>query len=150
MAVYITGDLHANFNRFTNRNFPEQKELTKDDYVIVCGDFGGVWDGCDVENHNLDALNERKFTTLFVPGNHEGYDILDKLPVAEWHGGKVSYVRDSIIYLHRGQVYNIDGKMFWCFGGASSHDISDGILELDDPNRNLETLIHDTTAMDSW
>ena len=24
-------------------NFPEQIELTKDDYVIVSGGFGGVW-----------------------------------------------------------------------------------------------------------
>ena len=33
----------------------------------------------------------------------------------------------------RGQVFNIEGKVFWTFGGASSHDIRDGILEIDDP-----------------
>ena len=31
----------------------------------------------------------------------------------------------------RGQVYEINGKTFFTFGGASSHDIQDGIL---DPN----------------
>ena len=41
--IYITGDCHSNFERFIPRNFPEQKEMTKDDYVIICGDFGGVW-----------------------------------------------------------------------------------------------------------
>ena len=25
-------------------NFPEQKELGKEDYVVICGDFGGVWE----------------------------------------------------------------------------------------------------------
>ena len=40
--IYITGDCHSNFERFIPRNFPEQKEMTKDDYVIICGDFGGV------------------------------------------------------------------------------------------------------------
>ena len=43
--IYITGDTHAEFkHRFNMENFPEQKEMTKDDYVIICGDFGGVWD----------------------------------------------------------------------------------------------------------
>ena len=42
--IYITGDCHCNFERFNTENFPEQKEMTKDDYVIICGDFGGVWD----------------------------------------------------------------------------------------------------------
>lgn len=33
----------------------------------------------------------------------------------------------------RGQVYEICGKRFFTMGGASSHDIQDGILEPDDP-----------------
>lgn len=39
--IYITGDCHRNFERFNTRNFPEQKEMSKEDYVIICGDFGG-------------------------------------------------------------------------------------------------------------
>lgn len=40
--IYITGDTHAGFkHRFNMDNFPEQREMTKDDYVIICGDFGG-------------------------------------------------------------------------------------------------------------
>ena len=41
--IYITGDCHQDFERFITSNFPEQKEMTKEDYVIICGDFGGVW-----------------------------------------------------------------------------------------------------------
>lgn len=41
--IYITGDCHGNFERFNSSIFPEQNEMTKDDYVIICGDFGGVW-----------------------------------------------------------------------------------------------------------
>ena len=33
----------------------------------------------------------------------------------------------------RGQVFTIDDKTFFTFGGAQSHDIRDGILETDDP-----------------
>lgn len=41
--IYITGDCHREYRRFNTQNFPEQKGMTKEDYVIVCGDFGGVW-----------------------------------------------------------------------------------------------------------
>ena len=34
----------------------------------------------------------------------------------------------------RGQVYELEGKKIFTFGGASSHDIDGGILELDDPD----------------
>lgn len=39
--IYITGDTCADFTRFNTRMFPEQKEITKDDIVIILGDFGG-------------------------------------------------------------------------------------------------------------
>lgn len=35
--IYITGDIHGTISvgqRFNTRNFPEQKELSKNDYVI--------------------------------------------------------------------------------------------------------------------
>lgn len=41
--IYITGDTHSDFSRFKENKFPIQTEMTKDDYVIICGDFGGVW-----------------------------------------------------------------------------------------------------------
>ncbi len=41
--IYITGDTHSDYTRFTENKFPIQAEMTKDDYVIICGDFGGVW-----------------------------------------------------------------------------------------------------------
>jgi len=131
--VFVTGDTHGDWmNRLKVDSFPEQKEMTKDDYVIICGDFG-IWDDSKREKYNLDWLEDKPFTTLFVSGNHENYDILDSLPVEEWHGGKVDFVRPSVIHLTRGQVFDIEDKKFFTFGGASSHDISAGILELDDP-----------------
>lgn len=94
MALFITGDTHGAescgydsrdgyVSRLNMRNFPQQKYLTKDDYVVICGDFGGVFDTdrryfreSESEKHHLDWLDSRNFTTLFVPGNHENYDRL--------------------------------------------------------------------------
>ena len=111
--------------------------MTKEDYVIICGDFGGVWNK-EVENkeekHLLDWLEEKPFTTLFVDGNHENFDRLYSYPVELWHGGNVHKIRPSVIHLMRGQIYEIDGKSFFTFGGASSHDIESGILDPEDPD----------------
>ena len=43
--IFITGDLHGEFDihKLNTTSFPVQSDLTKDDYVIICGDFGLVW-----------------------------------------------------------------------------------------------------------
>lgn len=133
MALYLTGDTHGNFRRFLPESFYEQETTTKEDIVLVCGDFGGVWYGDKRDDDGLDFLERRPFTTAFVPGNHENYDALRTCPLEEWRGGKVRSIRPSVLMLERGQVFELDGKRVFAMGGASSHDIRDGILEPDDP-----------------
>ena len=132
----MTGDTHADIRRLNAASFFEQKEMTKDDYLIILGDFGLVWDykgESRYEKNWLDWLDEKSFTTLFIDGNHENHDRLDAMEVEEWHGGKVHRIRPSVMHLMRGQVFDIDGLSIFTFGGAGSHDISDGILEPGDP-----------------
>lgn len=135
--IYITGDCHGNFERFNQSIFPEQKEMTKEDYVIISGDFGAVWNEekeSIQETMILDWLDCKSYTTLFVDGNHENFDRLYKYPIEKWKGGKVHKIRPTVMHLMRGQVFQVDGKKIFTFGGASSHDIDGGILELDDPD----------------
>src|SRR5699024_12624046 len=49
--------------------------------------------------------------------------------------GKVHKIRDSVIHLMRGEIFDIDNKKFFTFGGAKSHDIQDGILNLDEEEK---------------
>lgn len=138
---YITGDTHSDFSRFTEENFPIQSEMTKDDYIIICGDFGGVWtfeEESRREKEALDWLNNKNFTTLFVDGNHENYTRLYNYPIEEWKGGKVHKIRDSVLHLMRGEIFDIDNKKIFAFGGAKSHDIQDGILNLDEEEKIYE------------
>lgn len=131
--IYITGDIHGIPGyRFNTHNFPEQKEMTKDDFVIICGDFGLVWDYTGEsaeERYWLDWLDDKPFTTLFVSGNHENFDRLYEYPIVDFHGGKAQQISKSVYHLVRGNVYKLCGKKFFAFGGASSHDIFDGILD---------------------
>ena len=59
-------------------------------------------------------------------------------PVEVWHGGKVHKIRDSVLHLIRGEIFDIDNKKLFAFGGAKSHDIQDGILNLDEEERIYE------------
>lgn len=131
MSVFVTGDTHGGWlHRLNMESFPEQKQLSKNDYVIILGDFG-FWQDTKEERYNLDWLDSRSFTTLWIDGNHENYDRIKDLPVEEWHGGKIQRIRPSVIHLMRGQIFEIEGRKFFTFGGASSHDIRDGVLEPD-------------------
>lgn len=127
--IYITGDCHGNFERFDLCSFPEQMNMTKDDYVIICGDFCGI-----CESLLLDSLESLPFTLLFADGNHENFDCLNRMPVELWHGGKVHKIRPSVIHLMRGQVFELEGKKIFTFGGGKSQDLEGGILEPEDPD----------------
>ena len=138
--IWITGDIHGNPSpRLSNTFFPQQKkfeETQEDNVLIVSGDFGLIWDK-DGESHSesywLDWLEDKKFTTVFVDGNHDNHPRIYKYPVKDWNGGKVHEIRPHVLHLIRGEVYTIFGKKFFAFGGASSHDIQDGILDFEDP-----------------
>ena len=120
--IYMTGDTHGNFRRFQPEYFPEQAGVTKNDVVIIAGDFGGVWFGDSRDDETLDWLERLPFTLAFVCGNHENYDALERYPVAEWHGGKVHRVRPHVLHLMRGQVFELESYRFFTMGGAKSHD----------------------------
>lgn len=121
--VFITGDTHgpSEIGRLA-KTFGTGGGLDKEDYLIVCGDFGLVWADRSEYNYWLRWLNRKPFTTLFVDGNHENFDMLDALPEERWHGGSVHRVNDSVLHLMRGQVFDIAGRSFFCLGGARSVD----------------------------
>ncbi len=135
--MYMTGDCHRDFRRFNTEIFPEQKQMDKEDYVIICGDAGIIWADDKEAAYWHKWLENKPFTTLFVDGNHENFDLLNAYPVEEWKGGLIHRISPSIIHLMRGQVYEICGKKIFTFGGARSHDIDGGILEQEDPNFKL-------------
>lgn len=130
--IYITGDTHSRISskgdvcpdtqKLLPSRFPESQKLGRDDFLIIAGDFGGVWYGGEKDRSTLNFFDSRPYTTLFVDGNHENFSLLNSLPVEMWHGGKVHRVSDSIIHLMRGQIYEIEGKTFFTFGGGVSID----------------------------
>jgi tetrahydromethanopterin S-methyltransferase subunit G len=122
--IYITGDTHIpiDIGKLATKRFPEQHNMTKDDFLIITGDFGGVWNNSNEELYWRNWLNEKNFTTLFIDGNHENFNMLNQYPIETFHGGKVHHIMHSIYHLMRGQIFEFNGYTFFTMGGASSHD----------------------------
>lgn len=121
--IYLTGDTHIpiDISKLNMTNFPEQKNLTRDDYVIILGDFGLYWHKDKTYEYWRKWLQDKPFTILWIDGNHENYDWINTMSVSIWNGGKV-HQDGNIIHLMRGQIFNIDGKKFLTMGGAASYD----------------------------
>lgn len=140
--IYITGDIHGEMDikKLSNKNWEVGKDLSKNDYVIILGDFGLPFFTTDTTNERLDSqelrsarksylywikwLSERPYTILWIDGNHDNHPYWNEQPTTEWSGGKVNIhpLAENVIHLKRGEYYNIDGKTFWVMGGAASHD----------------------------
>lgn len=117
--IYVTGDTHGEMQRFHS---PKIRKLKKGDTLIICGDFGFLWDGGKTEEKNLKKLANKKYIILFLDGTHENFDLLGKYPIEEWNGGKVQHIGGNLYHLLRGQVYEIEGKKIFAFGGGESGD----------------------------
>ena len=129
--IYITGDTHGmqDWEKLNTTNFPNQLYMPLEtdkyhgnDYLIILGDFGGIWGDEGHDRHVIKTYNQRRFMTLFIDGNHENHDLLDQYPVEEWNGGKVHCISDKVVHLMRGQVYTIEGIKIFTMGGAESTD----------------------------
>ena len=124
MIIYI-GDTHGSLETYKIKYY--DNFLRENDYLIVLGDFGLPWAYPDTKHRKedewwLDWLEQKPYTTLFVDGNHENFNLLNSYPVEEWHGGKIHRLNKKVIHLMRGQIFTINGKTLFTMGGARSTD----------------------------
>lgn len=118
--IFITGDTHADFSRFKN---PMLRKLRKNDALIICGDFGFIWDGSPKEKKLLKKIGKLPYNVLFVEGSHENYDLLEQYEITEWCGGKTRQISGRLRQLMRGEVFTIAEKTVFAFGGGQTDDI---------------------------
>lgn len=99
------------------------KQLKKGDILLVCGDFGFLWDGSPKELRLLDWLGKRPYQILFVEGTHDNIDLLSGYPEETLYGGQVRRVSGNCCQLLRGECYEIEGKRVFALGGGESTDM---------------------------
>jgi len=124
--VFLTGDTHGSMSisKLASSLFPEGKKLTKDDIIIILGDFGIIWKEYP-DKHEVywkDWLDNKPWTTIIVPGNHDNYSRINSLPQVKKYGAKIKQYSDSIYICNRGEVYTFNNQKFFTMGGALSID----------------------------
>jgi hypothetical protein len=122
----ITGDTHGKLDigKLSDEEFPEQKTMTRDDLVIIAGDFGAPWkNGEDDTDRAVLAFHEsRNYTTLFVDGNHENFMMLATYPEVTFLGARCHQIREHVLHVERGEVIHTAHHRILCMGGACSTD----------------------------
>ena len=138
--IYITGDTHnsVDMSNLSTQNMKlccmeQGTDFHSITHAIVLGDFGLPWYTASVDKsgiHPNDATDkylfkwykQKPFKILAVMGNHDNYDMIEKLPEVEMFGSTVLKVSYNVFYLKRGKIYTIEDKRFLVLGGALSDD----------------------------
>ena len=157
--VFITGDTHGDID-FDKLLLLKEKNLSYDDYLIICGDAGICWSPHTFQYH-LDLFNGLGCTIIFVDGNHENFNMLSQCPLVEYLGAVMHQIDKHIFHVLRGEIMTIERKTFLCIGGAVSidkiyrvpysswwpeeeityHDIDNAIWNLEKVNNKVDYVI---------
>ena len=131
MKVYVCGDTHQQIDHYklSTKNWPEQKKLTKNDLVIILGDFGGFFGSVlDKESkYWLDWYTDKQYQACFIDGNHEAFPMFMNSRKILFHEAVARVCWETrqgnkLLYLPRGEIYRFnDSRVFVC-GGADSVD----------------------------
>ncbi len=118
--IYFLSDLHGEFDFAGLKEYLDIAQ--KNDLLIILGDVGLRFEKTDENRLFTERFLSIDKNIAFVDGNHENFDYLNALPEEEWHGGKVRRLTKSIVQLKRGNIFTIQGKNFFVFGGCKSSE----------------------------
>ncbi len=118
--IYVTGDTHADRERLSRWKL---RKLKEGDTLIICGDFGFLWDNSKKEQRFLRSLGKRKYNICFIDGTHENFSLINDYEISQWNSGKVHKIYGNLYHLMRGQIFEIDSVKVFTMGGGESSDI---------------------------
>jgi hypothetical protein len=115
--IYFTGDTHGDPERLSKTAL---RQLRANDTLIICGDFGYLWERTGKEQKFLDKISKYRFTICFLDGTHENFSLLEAYPIVLFRGGKAHRIRRNVYHLMRGQIFDMEGKTVFTLGGGES------------------------------
>ena len=119
MSIMFMGDVHG------EKKLLEPFLTSSCDILIQLGDFGFIWKNNDIRYNKFIRKFSKNYPEkkiLFVPGNHENYNAIEKCPFVKIYGNYARKISENVFALERGNIYNIEGKNFLSIGGAWSID----------------------------
>ena len=117
--IYITGDTHGNIDLKRIKTYFSNKYVTKEEYLIILGDAGMIWSENECFIHDYAFLG---LTILFIDGNHENFELLNKFPIVTFNGARCHRLYSNVYHILRGEVIELNGLLLFCMGGATSID----------------------------
>lgn len=149
--IYVTGDVHGQTRgRFDSCVRRGNISLTSDDYIVICGDWGGVWSNEEDDAQTiaqLEWMNSLGCKWIVLLGNHDNYHWAFGLePVDEGFGmvrvaeyADTTY--DNVYIIAKPTVLTMNGETCLCIPGAECHD-SPHFFQDNDGNWHSKTLIY--------
>lgn len=117
--IFFTGDIHGDKSRFSDIKKAKAK---KGDTVIVCGDFGFIWDNSKAEQKMLKNIGKKKYNTLFVDGGNDNHELINEYPLIDFCGARARKISGNLYALNRGDIYEIEGKKIFAMGGGDTEE----------------------------
>lgn len=117
--IYLTGDFHGDKRRFRAK---AMRRLKKGDTLIICGDFGFIWDGSKHEKRLLARIGRLRYNVLFVEGAHDNLSLLREYPTEQWQGGLTHTISGNLRHLIRGERFVLENTSVLALGGGYPPD----------------------------
>lgn len=119
--IYLISDLHSGGStRGLEKYLAESGE---GDILVILGDVGLAFERTEDNRRFTEYFLSLEKPIAFIDGNHENHPYLRSFPKDVAYGGPVYRLTSSIVYLQRGNIYEIEGKTFFVMGGCKSSAI---------------------------
>ena len=116
--IYLISDLHG---KIDFAGIKKYCDIAKEDHLlIILGDVCLEFEKTEENRKFTDYILSIDKNIAIMDGNHDNFAFLNSFPLEEWNGGVVGRITKSIVHLKRGNIYTIEGKTFFSFGGCKS------------------------------
>lgn len=116
--VYLISDLHGKFDFKGLKDYLANAD--EEDLLIILGDLGLQFEETEENRCFTEQFLRINKKIAIVDGNHENFEFLNSFPEEDWNGGRIHRLTENIVHLKRGNIYQIQGRKFFVFGGCKS------------------------------
>ena len=116
--IYLISDIHGELNFKGLIQYVEN--ASEKDLLLILGDVCMEFEDTEENRAFTEFFLSIKKNIAIVDGNHENFEFIKSFPEEDWCGGRVNRLTPHIVRLQRGNVFEIEGKSFFVFGGCKS------------------------------
>ncbi len=116
--IWLISDLHGSADFSGLQDYLSRGR--EGDLLIILGDVGLCFEESEENRAFTEYMLSVEKDIAIIDGNHENFAFLKSFPEEEWCGGRIHRLSPHMIHLMRGQIYTLEGKRCFVFGGCKS------------------------------